>query len=58
MKSNIGHLEGASGIAALIKVIMSLERGTIPANSSNLEVLNPHIDESYLRIKVNIDTLV
>ncbi|KAL8893510.1 MAG: hypothetical protein Q9192_005191 [Flavoplaca navasiana] len=32
VKSNIGHLEGASGLASLIKTVMVLERGVIPPN--------------------------
>ncbi|KAG9235384.1 polyketide synthase [Amylocarpus encephaloides] len=33
VKSNIGHSEGASGIASVIKGILTLERGIIPANT-------------------------
>ncbi|KAJ5733817.1 hypothetical protein N7493_002603 [Penicillium malachiteum] len=43
LKSNIGHLEGASGIASLIKSIMVLEKGIIPPNT-NFEKPNPRID--------------
>jgi acyl transferase domain-containing protein/NADPH:quinone reductase-like Zn-dependent oxidoreductase/NAD(P)-dependent dehydrogenase (short-subunit alcohol dehydrogenase family)/acyl carrier protein len=32
VKSNIGHLEGASGIIAVMKAALMLERGFIPAN--------------------------
>ncbi|KAI1170512.1 polyketide synthase PksD [Nemania sp. FL0916] len=32
VKANIGHLEGCSGLASIIKCIMVLERGTIPMN--------------------------
>ncbi|KAI8628041.1 polyketide synthase [Xylariaceae sp. FL1651] len=33
VKSNIGHSEGASGIASVIKSILTLEGGIIPANA-------------------------
>lgn len=51
MKPNIGHLEGASGIAGLIKTILILETGVIPPNT-NFEKPNPRIDPSYLHVTV------
>ncbi|KAK6075544.1 Lovastatin diketide synthase LovF 5 [Seiridium cupressi] len=46
VKSNIGHLEGAAGVASLIKGVLTLERGIIFANAT-FEKLNPKISESW-----------
>ncbi|MCL8011614.1 type I polyketide synthase [Streptomyces sp. AS02] len=43
VKSNVGHLEPASGMAGLFKALAVLRYGTIPA-SLHLEPLNPGID--------------
>lgn len=51
LKANVGHLEGGSGIAAVIKTIMILEKGIIPPNA-NLERVNPRIDADFLNLKV------
>ncbi|KFE71837.1 SDR family NAD(P)-dependent oxidoreductase [Hyalangium minutum] len=45
VKSNIGHLESAAGIAGVIKVILSLKHRTLPA-SLHCQELNPFIDLS------------
>lgn len=51
MKSNIGHLEGASGLAGILKAIMVLERGIIPPNAS-FEKPNPNMDLDFYNIQV------
>ncbi len=43
VKTNIGHLDAAAGIASLIKTVLSLEAGEI-APSLHFEVPNPEID--------------
>ncbi|MEU9056035.1 SDR family NAD(P)-dependent oxidoreductase [Streptomyces sp. NPDC048384] len=43
VKSNVGHLEPASGMAGLLKALAVLRHDTIPA-SLHLEPLNPAID--------------
>ncbi|TLD05739.1 uncharacterized protein PgNI_08484, partial [Pyricularia grisea] len=46
LKSNIGHLEGAAGVAAVIKGVLTLENGVIPANTW-FERKNPKILDSW-----------
>ncbi|KAH6652982.1 putative polyketide synthase [Truncatella angustata] len=58
IKSNIGHLESVSGIAALIKSIMILKRDTIPAN---LNFVTPkaalQLDKRPISIPTNVTPL-
>ena len=56
VKSNIGHLEGASGMAGVIKTILVLEKAIVPPNS-NFEKTNPKIDTEFLRIKFPIEPM-
>jgi acyl transferase domain-containing protein/acyl carrier protein len=51
VKSNIGHLESAAGIAGLIKSIASLNFGTIPPNL-HFHQPNQYIDFEANRIRV------
>ncbi|KAH8885983.1 reducing type I polyketide synthase, partial [Thozetella sp. PMI_491] len=50
VKSNLGHLEGASGLAGVVKAAMVLERGVIPPNA-NFEHLNPLIDADFFNLR-------
>ena len=50
VKTNVGHLEPASGLAGVIKTVLSLKNRALPP-SLNLETPNPHIDFKGLNIK-------
>jgi malonyl CoA-acyl carrier protein transacylase len=43
VKTNLGHLEAASGVIALIKITLALQHGVIP-RQLHFQSLNPHID--------------
>ena len=51
VKSNLGHLEAAAGIAGFIKAVLAVQRGHIPANL-DFQTPNPHIPFENLRLKV------
>jgi acyl transferase domain-containing protein len=51
VKTNIGHLEGAAGIAGIIKVALALRHRQLPA-SLHFEQPNPHIPFEQLGLRV------
>lgn len=51
VKSNLGHCESASGMAALFKTVLALRNQRIPA-TLHAEQLNPHIPWDDLNINV------
>ncbi|MEM7125062.1 MAG: SDR family NAD(P)-dependent oxidoreductase [Chloroflexota bacterium] len=55
VKTNIGHLEMAAGIAGLMKLVLSLQKGQIPPHN-HLHTPNPHIkwDSSPVQIPTSV----
>ncbi len=54
IKSNLGHLEAAAGIAGFLKTVLAVQRGVIPPNL-DFQTPNPHIPFRELRLKVVAD---
>jgi acyl transferase domain-containing protein/SAM-dependent methyltransferase len=54
IKTNVGHLESAAGIAGLLKVVLSMQHAEIPAHL-HLTTPNPHID--WARVRVAVTTM-
>ncbi len=52
LKSNVGHLDAAAGVASLIKTVLALEHAQIPA-SLHFEKINPHIEHEDSPFYVN-----
>ncbi|WP_018410107.1 type I polyketide synthase [Methyloversatilis thermotolerans] len=52
VKSNVGHLDAAAGIAGLIKTVLALQHGVLPASLDH-DTPNPAIDFASGPLRVN-----
>ncbi len=55
VKTNIGHLEAAAGVAGLIKVILALRHGTIPPH---LHLRDPNLHIPWSELPVAVPTVM
>ncbi|VVJ20832.1 Modular polyketide synthase [Amycolatopsis camponoti] len=55
VKTNVGHLEGAAGIAGLLKALLAVRHATLPA-SLNFATPNPAIPLDELKLRVVAET--
>lgn len=56
VKTNLGHLEAAAGVAGLIKATLALEHEEIPRNI-HFKSLNPHISLDKTRFKLPLNSI-
>ncbi|HEX4915417.1 MAG TPA: type I polyketide synthase, partial [Vicinamibacterales bacterium] len=52
-KANVGHLEGAAGVAGVIKTVLALQHKTIPPLAL-FRTLNPHISLDGTRLSIPV----
>jgi acyl transferase domain-containing protein/acyl carrier protein len=57
VKTNVGHLEGAAGIAGVLKMVLCLRHGRVPPNLHFREI-NPHLglDSTRFRVPLAVET--
>ena len=54
VKTNVGHLEAAAGVAGLVKVLVAMESGTIPRHL-NCTTPNPRLDWDRLPVRITTE---
>ncbi|HYO72994.1 MAG TPA: SDR family NAD(P)-dependent oxidoreductase [Archangium sp.] len=54
VKTNLGHLESAAGVAGIMKVVLAMQHRQLPAHL-HLKKPNPHIDWKSLGVKVPVE---
>ena len=57
VKTNVGHLEPAAGVAGLMKVLLSMHSGVIPKHL-HFNNPNPRVDWDTLPVKITSETTV
>ncbi|RYP42530.1 hypothetical protein DL767_000218 [Monosporascus sp. MG133] len=56
VKSNIGHLEGCSGLASIVKSVMILEKGVIPPTAL-VQKINPAVAQESDVIQIPVENI-
>ncbi len=56
VKTNVGHLEPAAGVAGLMKVVLSMQRGVIPKHL-HFNNPNPRLDWDALPVKITSESM-